>query len=56
MGGLQLLKEIVEKNNVKVRILVPADAEAKLTIKRFQYQILEYTFGVLRRLYKLALQ
>ena len=33
IGGLQLLKEIVEKNNVKVRILVPADAEAKLTIK-----------------------
>lgn len=33
IGGLQLLKEIVEKNNVKVRILVPADTEAKLTIK-----------------------
>lgn len=33
IGGLQLLKGIVEKNNVKVRILVPADAEAKLTIK-----------------------
>ena len=33
IGGLQLLKEIVEKNNVKVRILVPADAEATLTIK-----------------------
>ena len=33
IGGLRLLKEIVEKNNVKVRILVPADTEAKLTIK-----------------------
>jgi two-component system, OmpR family, sensor histidine kinase VicK len=33
MGGLELLKEILEKNNAKVRILVPADAEAKLTIK-----------------------
>lgn len=33
IGGLQLLKGIVEKNNVKVRILVPADVEAKLTIK-----------------------
>ena len=33
MGGLELLKEILEKNNTKVRILVPADAEAKLTIK-----------------------
>ena len=33
IGGLQLLKGIVEKNNVKVRILVPADTEAKLTIK-----------------------
>lgn len=33
IGGLQLLKGIVEKNNVKVRILIPADAEAKLTIK-----------------------
>jgi two-component system, OmpR family, sensor histidine kinase VicK len=33
IGGLQLLKEIVEKNNVKARILVPADTEAKLTIK-----------------------
>jgi two-component system, OmpR family, sensor histidine kinase VicK len=32
-GALQILKEIVEKNNAKVRILVPADAEAKLTIK-----------------------
>jgi signal transduction histidine kinase len=33
IGGLQLLKEIIEKNNAKVRILVPADAEAKFTIK-----------------------
>jgi two-component system, OmpR family, sensor histidine kinase VicK len=33
MGGLELLKEILENNNAKVRILVPADAEAKLTIK-----------------------
>ena len=33
IGGLQLLKGLVEKNNVKVRILVPADTEAKLTIK-----------------------
>jgi two-component system, OmpR family, sensor histidine kinase VicK len=33
IGGLRLLKEIVEKNNVKARILVPADTEAKLTIK-----------------------
>ena len=33
MGGLELLKEILEKNNTKVRILVPADPEAKLTIK-----------------------
>jgi two-component system, OmpR family, sensor histidine kinase VicK len=32
-GALQLLKEIVEKNNTKVRILVPADAETKSTIK-----------------------
>ena len=33
IGALQLLKDIIEKNNAKVRILVPADAEAKLTIK-----------------------
>ena len=33
MGGVELLKEILEKNNAKVRILVPADAEAKLIIK-----------------------
>jgi two-component system, OmpR family, sensor histidine kinase VicK len=33
MGGVELLKEILEKNNTKVRILVPADPEAKLTIK-----------------------
>jgi two-component system, OmpR family, sensor histidine kinase VicK len=32
-GALQLLKEIVEKNNTTVRILVPADEEAKSTIK-----------------------
>jgi two-component system, OmpR family, sensor histidine kinase VicK len=33
MGGLQLLKGILENNNAKVRILVPADAEARSTIK-----------------------
>jgi signal transduction histidine kinase len=33
MGGVELLKEILEKNNAKVRILVPTDAEAKLIIK-----------------------
>jgi signal transduction histidine kinase len=33
IGALQLLKDIIEKSNAKVRILVPADAEAKLTIK-----------------------
>jgi signal transduction histidine kinase len=32
-GALQSLKEIVERNNAKVRILVPADAEAKLMIR-----------------------
>jgi two-component system, OmpR family, sensor histidine kinase VicK len=35
IGGLQLLKEISEKNNAKIRILVPADEEARLTIKEF---------------------
>jgi signal transduction histidine kinase len=35
MGGLQLLREIIEKNNAKVRVLVPADGEAKLAIKEF---------------------
>jgi signal transduction histidine kinase len=34
-GGLELLKEIIEKNNAKVRVLVPADREAKLVIKEF---------------------
>jgi two-component system, OmpR family, sensor histidine kinase VicK len=32
---LELLKEIIEKNNAKLRILVPADREAKLVIKEF---------------------
>ncbi|MDQ3839655.1 MAG: ATP-binding protein [Thermoproteota archaeon] len=32
-GALQSLKEIVERNNAKVRILVPADADAKLMIR-----------------------
>ena len=36
MGGLQLLKEITEKDNAKVRILVPADTEAKSTIKEIR--------------------
>ena len=40
MGGLELLKEILEKNNTKVRILVPADAEAKLTIKELAISLL----------------
>ena len=35
MGGLQLLNEITEKSNAKVRVLVPADREAKLAIKEF---------------------
>src|SRR5215216_1948500 len=35
IGGLQLLREIIEKNNAKVRVLVPADKEAKLAIKEF---------------------
>jgi signal transduction histidine kinase len=35
MGGSKLLKEIIEKNNAKVRILVPADREAKSAIKEF---------------------
>ncbi|HKG30440.1 MAG TPA: hypothetical protein VKA91_04155 [Nitrososphaeraceae archaeon] len=35
-GGLQLLKEITEKDNAKVRILVPADTEARLTIKEIR--------------------
>jgi two-component system, OmpR family, sensor histidine kinase VicK len=33
IGGLELLKKILEINNAKVRILVPADAEARSTIK-----------------------
>jgi two-component system, OmpR family, sensor histidine kinase VicK len=33
MGGLELLKEILKNNNAKVRILVPADADASSTIK-----------------------
>jgi signal transduction histidine kinase len=33
MGGLELIKAILENNNVKVRILVPADADARSTIK-----------------------
>lgn len=33
MGGLELLKEILENNNAKVRILVPADADARSIIK-----------------------
>jgi two-component system, OmpR family, sensor histidine kinase VicK len=43
MGGLQLLKEITEKDNAKVRILVPADAEARSTIKdiRISYPRIE---------------
>src|SRR5918995_454945 len=36
MGGLQLLKEITEKDNAKVRILVPADTEARSTIKEIR--------------------
>ena len=35
MGGLQLLREIIEKSNAKVRVLVPADREVKLAIKEF---------------------
>jgi hypothetical protein len=35
MGGLQLLKEIIEKNNAKVRVLILVDREAKLAIKEF---------------------
>jgi len=35
MGALQLLKEIIEKNNAKVRVLVPADRDAELVIKEF---------------------
>jgi two-component system, OmpR family, sensor histidine kinase VicK len=35
MGAFQLLKEIVEKNNAKVRVLVPADRDAELAIKEF---------------------
>jgi hypothetical protein len=35
MGGLQLLREIIEKNNAKVRVLIPADREAKLATKEF---------------------
>src|SRR5215208_1095444 len=35
IGGLQLLREIIENNNAKVRVLVPADGEAKLAIKEF---------------------
>jgi two-component system, OmpR family, sensor histidine kinase VicK len=35
-GGLQLLKEITEKDNAKVRILVPADTEARPTIKEIR--------------------
>ena len=35
MGGLQLLKEIIENNNAKVRVLIPADREAKLATKEF---------------------
>jgi signal transduction histidine kinase len=35
IGSLLLLKEIVEKSNTKVRVLVPADTEAKSTIKEF---------------------
>ena len=33
MGGLELIKAILENNNAKVRILVPADADARSTIK-----------------------
>ena len=29
MGGLQLLKEIIEKNNAKVRVLIPANRDNK---------------------------
>ena len=36
MGGLKLLKEITEKDNAKVRILVPADTEARSTIKEIR--------------------
>jgi signal transduction histidine kinase len=35
MGAFQLLKEIIENNNAKVRVLIPADGEAKLAIKEF---------------------
>jgi two-component system, OmpR family, sensor histidine kinase VicK len=35
MGAFQLLKEIIEKNNAKVRVLVPADRDAELAIKEF---------------------
>ena len=35
MGALQLLNEIIERNNAKVRVLVPADRDAKLAIKEF---------------------
>lgn len=35
MGGLQLLNEIIERNNAEARILVPADRDAKLAIKEF---------------------
>jgi two-component system sensor histidine kinase VicK len=35
IGAFQLLKEIIEKNNAKVRVLVPADRDAELAIKEF---------------------
>jgi two-component system, OmpR family, sensor histidine kinase VicK len=35
MGALQLVNEIIERNNAKVRVLVPADRDAKLAIKEF---------------------
>ena len=35
MGAFQLLNEIIEKNNAKVRVLVPADRDAELAIKGF---------------------
>ena len=35
MGAFQLLNEIIGNNNAKVRVLIPADGEAKLAIKEF---------------------